>query len=140
VSHFAASLAFFAGVRPMCNNQPMRETGPPPELLIVASTDAATGDVRVGCRGRLVAGHTAEFYDAVHPLVAGAKRIALDFRDVTRLDSAGLGTVVRLYVSAKAAGCEVQLLNLGQGIRKMFSMTNLLSFFTVIDENDFHSL
>jgi anti-anti-sigma factor len=52
------------------------------------------------------------------------------------MDSSGLGTVIRLYVNAKAAGCDLQLVNLSQGIRRILSMTNLLSFFTIVGEND----
>lgn len=114
----------------------MSDFGPPPEILTVIETDPATGVVTVSCRGRLVSSHRDEFYEAVHPLIASSKRIILDFSDVTHMDSSGLGTVIRLYVGAKAAGCELQLVNLSTGIRKILSMTNLLSFFTVIGEND----
>jgi anti-anti-sigma factor len=82
----------------------MRDPGPPPEILIVAETDAATGDVRVRCRGRLVAGYTDEFDESVGKFIPGSKRIVLDFNDLTYMDSSGLGAVVRLYVSAKSAG------------------------------------
>ncbi len=113
----------------------MTNSAPPPELLIVAETDAEAGDIRVSCRGRLVAGHTDEFDESVRKLIPGAKRIVLDFQDLTHMDSSGLGAVIRIYVSAKAAGCELQLVNLGKGIRKIFSMTNVLSLFTVIGES-----
>lgn len=118
----------------------MVESGPPPEILIVPETDPATGDVRIRCEGRLVAGHTDEFYEGVRRYIADSKRVVLDFKDLTHMDSAGLGTVVRLYVAAKAAGCDIQLENLGKGIRKIFSTANLLSFFTVIGEDDIRSL
>ena len=114
----------------------MPDFGPPPEILTVIETDPATGTAMVSCRGRLVSSHTDEFYQAVRPLIPGTKRIVLDFNDVTHMDSSGLGTVVRLYVAAKAAGCELQLMNLSKGIRKILSMTNLLSFFTVVGEKD----
>ena len=124
----------------MCNNQPMPNPGPPPEILIVAQTDAATGDVRAICRGRLVSGHADEFYESVRQFIPNSKRIVLDFNELTNMDSSGLGAVVRLYVSAKSAGCAVQLVNLGKGIRKIFRTTNLLSFFTIIGEDDIRPL
>jgi anti-sigma B factor antagonist len=114
----------------------MPDFGPPPEIATVIETNPATGDLLVFCRGRLVASHTDEFYNAVHPLISRTKRIVLDFDDVTHMDSSGLGTVVRLYVGAKAAGCDLQLVNLSKGIRKILSMTNLLSFFTVVGESN----
>jgi anti-anti-sigma factor len=118
----------------------MPDLGPPPELLIVVETDAATGDVRISCRGRLVAGHVDEFDESVREFIPGSKRIVLDFNDLTRMDSSGLGAVVRLYVSAKSAGCDLQLINLSKGIRKIFSVTNLLSLFTIIGENNIRPL
>jgi anti-anti-sigma factor len=114
----------------------MVNAGPPPELLVVAETDAANGDVLVSCRGRLVSGYTDEFDESIRRLIPGSKRIVLDFKDLTHMDSSGLGAVIRLYVTAKSAGCELQLVNLGKGIRKIFSITNVLSLFTVIGENN----
>ena len=58
----------------------------------------------VRCHGKLVAGVNEMLYVAVRPMIPDAKRIVLDLTDVTHMDSMGLGTVVRLYVSAKSAG------------------------------------
>jgi anti-sigma B factor antagonist len=52
------------------------------------------------------------------------------------MDSTGLGTVVRLYVSAKSAGYSLELINLGKRIRQLLGVTNLLSVFTVIGEHN----
>jgi anti-anti-sigma factor len=52
------------------------------------------------------------------------------------MDSAGLGTVVRLYVSAKSAGCSLELINLGPRIRQLLGLTHLLSVLTVIGQHD----
>jgi hypothetical protein len=41
----------------------------------------------------------------------------------------GLGTVISLYVSARSTGCRFEVINLGQNIRKLFSMANILSLF-----------
>ncbi len=114
----------------------MSDFGPPAQIRAVVQTDPATGVPTVICRGRLVADYRDDFYDAVQPLIPGSKQIILDFSEVTHMDSSGLGTVVRLYVKAKGAGCDLQLLNISTGIRKILSMTNLLSFFTVVGEND----
>jgi anti-sigma B factor antagonist len=114
----------------MADFAPLRET------LAVIEIDPATGYATVSCRGRLVANHCDEFYKDVRPLIPAAKRIVLDLSQVTHMDSSGLGTVIRLYVSAKGAGCQLQLVNLSNGIRKILSMTNLLSFFEVVGENN----
>jgi anti-sigma B factor antagonist len=46
------------------------------------------------------------------------------------MDSLGLGTLVRLYVSAKAGGSCVVLVNVGPRIRQLLGITNLLSVLT----------
>jgi anti-sigma B factor antagonist len=88
----------------------------------------------VHCSGKLVAGVTDHLYTKVSALIPASKRIVLDLTDLTRMDSMGLGTVVRLYVSAKSAGCCLELVNLGKGIRQLLGVTNLLSVLTTMCE------
>jgi len=65
----------------------------------------------------------------VNKCIRPGARIVLDLTNVTHCDSMGLGAVISLYVSSKSAGCRLELINLNQTIRKLFSMTNLLSLF-----------
>ena len=41
----------------------------------------------------------------------------------------GLGTLVRLYASAKSGGSCLELINLGKQVRELLGITNLLSLF-----------
>ena len=88
----------------------------------------------VHCRGRLVSGVCHVLYDKVHPLIPQSKRIVLDLTDLAFIDSMGLGTLVRLYVSAKTGGSCIELINLGKQIREILGITNLLSVFATICE------
>ena len=83
----------------------------------------------VHCRGRLVAGLCGEFYDKIRDLIPNNKRIVLDLTDLAFVDSMGLGTLVRLQVSAKSGGSCIQLINLGKQIRELLGITHLLSLF-----------
>jgi anti-sigma B factor antagonist len=83
-----------------------------------------------------VAGGNDLLYARVSKLIPETKQIVLDLTDLTYMDSMGLGTVVRLYVSAKSAGCKLKLINLGERIRQLLSMTNLLSVFANVEEYD----
>ena len=83
----------------------------------------------VHCRGRLVAGMGNEFYTRVHALFAAHTCVVLDLTEMTYVDSMGLGTLVRLLVSAKSAGSRLELINLGKQIRELLGITNLLSLF-----------
>jgi anti-anti-sigma factor len=90
----------------------------------------------VHCRGKLVWGVNDLLYDQVKQLIPDSKRIVLDLKDLTHMDSTGLGTVVRLYVHAKSAGCVLELTNIGQSIRQLLGVTHLLSVLTFIGENN----
>jgi len=87
------------------------------------------------CHGRLVSGAQNILYAEVSRLIPLHRRIVLDLTDLTRMDSMGVGTLVRLYVSSKSAGCALELVNLGAQIRHMLGTTNLLAVFTVIGED-----
>ena len=90
----------------------------------------------VRCHGELVAGVTDILYREVRPLIPDTKRITLDFKELTYLDSMGIGTVIRLYVSAKSAGCSLELANIAARVRQILGITNLISVLTVIGENN----
>jgi anti-sigma B factor antagonist len=89
------------------------------------------GDVfTVKCQGKLVMGVCDVLASKVKELIPQSKRIVLDLTDLLQMDSIGLGTLVRLYVSAKAGGSCVVLVNVGPRIRQLLGITNLLSVLT----------
>jgi len=90
----------------------------------------------VRCHGRLVTGVNDVLYGQVRQLMPDTRRIVLDLTGLTHIDSTGLGTLVRLYVHSRSAGCSLELINLGQKVRQLLGMTNLLSVFTIIAEHN----
>jgi anti-sigma B factor antagonist len=98
--------------------------------VLTFDTERKGDGMIVHCHGRLIAGVSNQLYTNVKELIPGSKRILIDLTDLTHMDSMGLGTLVRLYVSAKSAGCCLELINLGPRIRQLLGMTNLLSVLT----------
>jgi anti-sigma B factor antagonist len=49
----------------------------------------------------------------------------LDLTNVSFMDSSGLGTIVGLYISAKAAECQLRLVNLNHRVKELFRLTRL---------------
>ncbi len=98
--------------------------------------DLASVPAVVRCSGRLVTGVNNTLYRKVSELIPHSKRIVLDLTGLTFMDSTGLGTLVRLYVAARSAGCNLELVNLGKRIRELLGVANLLSVFTIIGENN----
>jgi len=89
----------------------------------------------VHCSGRLVAG-TSDRFNEVRELIPGPKRIVLDFANLTHLDSTGIGALVRLYVSAKSAGCVLEVVNMGKSVRQLLGITHVLSMLESIGEHN----
>jgi anti-anti-sigma factor len=104
--------------------------------ILTLDVENCAGNVAVvHCHGKLVAGATDILYSCVTPLIPSHKRIVLDLSDLRHTDSMGLGALVRLYVSAKSAGCSLELMHLSKQIQHLLGLTNMLSVFTIIGEN-----
>ena len=84
----------------------------------------------VKCHGKLVMGVCDTLTSTVRELIPRYKRIVLDLTNLQQMDSIGLGTIVRLYVSAKAGGSCLVLINMAPRIRQLLGITNLLSVLT----------
>jgi anti-sigma B factor antagonist len=85
--------------------------------------------------GKLVAGVNDILHAKISELLPGPKRIVLDLTNLSRVDSMGLGTLVRVYVSCRSAGCSLELVNLGKQVRQLLGTTNLLSVFAIVGEH-----
>ena len=112
----------------------MADNGGAKGLTLVVERSNGTPVVR--CSGRLVAGVSERLYTEVSQLTPASKRIVLDFTELTHMDSMGLGTLVRLYVHAKGAGCVLDLINVGKSIRQLLGITHMMSVFQMIGENN----
>jgi anti-sigma B factor antagonist len=105
-----------------------------PELVLEVSADGDSKTVR--CAGRLTLTSVPLLRHEVKPLMPGTRLLTIDLGAVTMMDSVGLGTIVALYVSAKNAGCDLQITNLSPHIREIFSVTRLLSLFEACGESN----
>ena len=106
-----------------------------PAVSLLTLDVERNGDVStVKCQGKLVMGVCDVLASKVRELIPASKRIVLDLTDLTQMDSLGLGTIVRLYVSAKAGGSCLVLVNVGPRIRQLLGITNLLSVLTEMCE------
>ena len=59
--------------------------------------------------------------------------ILLNLFGVTYVDSCGLGEMVASFVSARAKGGDIKLLQVTDSLRELMSLTNLLSVFDVYE-------
>ena len=89
----------------------------------------------VDLEGRLVMGVGDELLrDVMNELVAeGWKKVVLNLRDVTIMDSSGIGEVVSSWKLAQRFGGTVKLLRPGQSVRRTLQLTQLLPLLEVFD-------
>jgi anti-sigma B factor antagonist len=104
--------------------------------VLTVTVDHNCEPVVVRCSGRLVAGVNDRLQLAVSPLLPNSRRVVLDLADLTHMDSSGLGTLVRLYVSAKSKGCALELYNIGKSVRQLLGVTHLLSVFEEVGSSN----
>jgi anti-sigma B factor antagonist len=83
--------------------------------------------------GRVVlGGEVNKLRESVNNLVSqGRKNLVLDMKNVTMIDSSGLGALVAAYSSAKSRGASVRLCNLGTHLNHLLQTTKLLTVFEV---------
>jgi anti-anti-sigma factor len=83
----------------------------------------------VECFGRLTSDNVPALKEAMREACQNKARIVLDLKEVPMMDSAGLGAVVTLYVSARTRGCTLEVVNASKQIVELFSITNVLALF-----------
>lgn len=97
---------------------------------------AVEGDVTVVyCSGKLTAAQAGLIREEVKPLLVRSNKVVLDLAEISQMDSMGLGTIISLYVSAKSAGCQLEMMHLSERVRELFRITNLLSHFEEYGEH-----
>ena len=105
-------------------------TAPAASRRLKLRTQVSDAETVVHCSGRLTSEYCEEFRQHVRQLIPGAKSVVLDFTGLDYLDSSGIGAVVRLYVSAKSAECDLRLVNFNQRVRELLGLTGLLKIFS----------
>ena len=81
--------------------------------------------------GRIVLGEESNsFREKVKSLLAaGKKKIVLNLSNVSYIDSAGLGTLVATFHSARSQGAVLKLANLGAKFKEVLQVTKLMTVF-----------
>jgi anti-sigma B factor antagonist len=100
-----------------------------PRTLEIDSHIPDDGTPTLRCRGRITTETSGLFKTEVKNWVPRSKLVIVDLSNVDYIDSSGLGTVLATYITAKAAGCTVRLVNLTPRIKDLLQLTRLASVF-----------
>jgi anti-sigma B factor antagonist len=97
-------------------------------------TRQAEGVTILSPQGRIVFGEeAAAFREHLKRVLGSTRQIVVNLSGVSYIDSGGLGTLVGVYSSARAAGADIKLTGLGQRLRDVLQITKLVTVFEVYD-------
>ena len=94
-----------------------------PELIL--ETVTASEETLIRCIGKMTYLSAEALRRMVRPLFPETKRVVLDLKDMTYLDSFGLGALVGVYLSARRQDCQLKLINVNQQAQQVIRITNL---------------
>lgn len=104
-------------------------------MALNITTNRIDGVTVVHCSGFLIFGEeSASLRILVKDLLKQSRQIVLDLRDVNHIDSAGLGTLVGLYLSARNFGGGIKLADVSSRVNRSLQITKLVRVFEVFDK------
>src|SRR6266566_4848692 len=81
-------------------------------VKLVTTTTEFAETVILHCKGRLqFCEEAAIFSKMAHGVLDSGRNLVLDFTEVERIDSTGIGELVLIYMRASAAGAEVRIVS-----------------------------
>ncbi|MEH2135225.1 STAS domain-containing protein [Nostoc sp.] len=87
--------------------------------------------------GNLNATTSQEFRQNITDMLEGGARIVLvDFKDVTFMDSSGLGALVLAFKTLRAADTKLVLCSINEQVRILFELTNMDKVFEIFPNQD----
>jgi anti-sigma B factor antagonist len=101
-----------------------------------ATTRAVNGITILDLSGRITLGQESGTVrdEVLLILASGSKKILVNLKEVTYIDSSGLGELVAAYTAVKNAGGELKLLNLTSKVRDLLVITKLVTVFDVKED------
>ncbi len=90
------------------------------------------------CKGKLTIGEgdVALRGQILDTLKMGYKKIVLNLKDVTLIDSAGLGEIMRNFTTAKKEGTELVILNPSEKVFDLLTLTKLITVLPVYSNEE----
>lgn len=93
--------------------------------------------VVVEVKGKVTIGHDAKMRDAIlEALEAGAQNVLLNMRDVSKIDSSGIGELVAAHTHIHRRGGRLLLVGLSERLARVLQITNLLGVLELYSDID----
>ncbi|RKU17406.1 hypothetical protein C6503_10950 [Candidatus Poribacteria bacterium] len=81
-------------------------------------------------KGRVISPSTKKILETVEETLtrhASSPRLVFDFREVTRIDGAGLGMLMKIYTKILPCGGKIAVININKHIRNVIVRTRLIA-------------
>ena len=102
-------------------------------------TKRNNGDITIlDLNGKLLTGNDVGYYrDVFDTLIKGGEsKVILNFKNLSMMDSTGLGELTRSYTTAKKNGGMVKLVNLTTRIKDILYVTKLITVFDTYENEE----
>lgn len=66
----------------------------------------------------------------------GAPKLVFDFKDVTGMDSSGLGALMRIYADIEPRGGSIAVINVNKHVKDLIVMARLITVFPDFENED----
>ncbi len=89
--------------------------------------------------GRIIAPVVQEISDTVQSTLSDLEeppRLVFDFKDVTNMDSSGLGALMRIYADIHPRGGTIAVINVNKHVKNLIVMARLITVFQNFDSED----
>lgn len=89
--------------------------------------------------GRIIAPDVQEISDTVQNTIEELNeppRLVFDFKDVTSMDSSGLGALMRIYADIHPRGGTIAVINVNKHVKNLIVMARLITVFRNFDSED----
>lgn len=88
-------------------------------------------------KGILDGTKTTEFDYQLNKIIeSGAQIVLVDFKDVTFMDSSGLGALVKALKTVEAANVELFLCSINEQIKMLFELTSVDRYFKIYSDRE----
>lgn len=91
-------------------------------------------------KGRVISPGIKKVLETVEETLTGhasPSKLVFDFKEVTRIDGAGLGTLMKIYTKIRPHGGKIGIINMNKHIRNVIVRTGLIAILKCFkSEND----
>ena len=89
--------------------------------------------------GRIIAPDVQELTDVVQNILSqvnDSPKLVFDFKDVTSMDSSGLGALMKIYADIHPLGGTIAVINVNKHVKNLIVMARLITVFRNFESED----